>query len=54
MKRASKEYEQFRLDLSNGYMSRSREMLFDITKADRQISNFKLVHTFKKKSKEIK
>ena len=35
IKQSSKEFDQFRRDLSNGYVSRSREMLFDVTEADR-------------------
>ena len=45
IKRSGKEFEQFRRDLSNGCVSRSREMPFDIIEADRQMAHYKQVVT---------
>ena len=42
IKRAGKNFEQFRRDLLNGYVSRSREMPFDMMEVDRYIAHYKL------------
>ena len=54
VKWAGKDFDQFRRDLSNGCMSRSREMPFDATEAGMQIANYKSVLAFKKKTEEIR
>ena len=43
IKRSGKEFEQFRRDLSNRYVSRSRKMSFDVIEVDRQIAYYKPV-----------
>ena len=53
IKRVGKNFEQFRWNLSNGYVSRSREIPFDVIEVDHQIAHYKLVISFKKKSEEI-
>ena len=52
MKQLEPEYEQFHMDLSNGYTSKDREHPQNISNAYRQIEYFKLVFVPRKKSDE--
>ena len=52
IKRAGSNYEQYRREVSNGYVSRSREAPYDIVEANRQMEFYRPVVQFKKKAED--
>ena len=51
IKCAGKEYEQFRMHVTNGYVARIREQPHDIAKSNMQLKNYR-PHVAKKKPKD--
>ena len=53
VRRSGRTYDQFRRDLSNGYIARSREQPIDIVEANRQMKYYRPLHIGKRKSEDV-